>query len=147
MLRFEAQWLEDQGQLIVFDVPNNMMTGSMLLKEKEEFKKVIDHYQGWAAKNEPATKSNYKVFTRESKLTAPIESEQVSIRMTAHTWMPERLLLLRFGLQDPHAHGRNQPEQENASKSKGVFKAAGAKDGDSYFMQVQEDYEVEQSKQ
>ena len=44
MLRFEAMFLEDQGQLIVFDVPNNMMTGSQLLKEKEEFKKLINHY-------------------------------------------------------------------------------------------------------
>ena len=35
--RFEAFWLEEQGQLIVFDIPNNMMTGSQLRKEKEEF--------------------------------------------------------------------------------------------------------------
>jgi hypothetical protein len=62
--------LEDQGQLIVFDVPNNMMTGSQLLKEKEEFAKLIKHYQGWAQKNESKGSSSYKVFTRESKLTA-----------------------------------------------------------------------------
>ena len=44
MKRFEAFWLEEQGQLIVFDVPNNMMTGSQLRKEKDEFTGIVKAY-------------------------------------------------------------------------------------------------------
>ena len=40
-LRFKAYMLEKEGQLVPFDVPNNMMTGSQLRQEKEEFEKLI----------------------------------------------------------------------------------------------------------
>ena len=42
MLRFEAHYLEDQGQIIVFDIPNNMMTGSMMRKERDEFNRLMN---------------------------------------------------------------------------------------------------------
>jgi hypothetical protein len=61
--------------------------------------------------------------------------------MTAHPWVPERLLLLRFGLQDPHVN--KQPEAPTKDKAQ-VFKQASMKDGDSYFMQVQQDFEIQQ---
>jgi len=45
VLRFEAHYLEDQGQIIVFDIPNNMMTGSMMRKERDEFNKVLAKFK------------------------------------------------------------------------------------------------------
>ena len=45
LLRFEAHYLEDQGQIIVFDIPNNMMTGSMMRKERDEFNKVMSQFK------------------------------------------------------------------------------------------------------
>ena len=62
-------------------------------------------------------------------MTKPAD-EELQIRMTAHTWIPEKLLLLRFGLNDPHA---NKQQVEPSDKSV-VFRQAAAKDGDSYFM-------------
>lgn len=43
--RFEAHYLEDQGQLIVFDVPNNMMTGSQMRKERDEFNQILTDFK------------------------------------------------------------------------------------------------------
>ena len=45
LLRFEAHYLEDQGQIIVFDIPNNMMTGSQMRKEREEFNQVLNEHR------------------------------------------------------------------------------------------------------
>ena len=41
MLRFKAYALEKDCQLVPFDVPNNMMTGSQLLQEKREFEHLL----------------------------------------------------------------------------------------------------------
>ena len=41
VLRFQAHYMEDQGQIIVFDIPNNMMTGSQMRKEREEFNALL----------------------------------------------------------------------------------------------------------
>jgi hypothetical protein len=41
-LRFEAYYLEQESQTIMFDVPNNMMTASMLRKEAAEFQELMD---------------------------------------------------------------------------------------------------------
>jgi hypothetical protein len=35
--RFQAYVLERESQLVYFDVPNNMMTGSQLKRESQEF--------------------------------------------------------------------------------------------------------------
>jgi hypothetical protein len=39
-LRFQAYVLEKEGQLVYFDVPNNMMTGSKMREENLEFAKL-----------------------------------------------------------------------------------------------------------
>ena len=41
MLRFYAYILEKDGQIVPFDVPNNMMTGSVIKEERIEFEKLI----------------------------------------------------------------------------------------------------------
>lgn len=40
MLRFQSYVLEKEGQLVTFDVPNNMMTGSQIKHENIEFDKL-----------------------------------------------------------------------------------------------------------
>ena len=44
-LRFEAYCLEKNGQCIVFDIPNNMMTASQLRNEKSEFEKIFREHE------------------------------------------------------------------------------------------------------
>jgi len=39
-LRFKAWILESEGQLVPFDVPNNMMTGSQMKLENQEFERL-----------------------------------------------------------------------------------------------------------
>lgn len=40
MLRFKAYVLDKNGQIVPFDVPNNMMKGSQLKEENELFDKL-----------------------------------------------------------------------------------------------------------
>ena len=41
MRRLSAHFKESEGQVIVFDVPNHMMTGTQMRKEREEFDKIV----------------------------------------------------------------------------------------------------------
>ena len=45
LLRFRAHYMEDLGQIIVFDIPNNMMTGSMMRREREEFNELLKKHK------------------------------------------------------------------------------------------------------
>jgi hypothetical protein len=54
--------------------------------------------------------------------------------MTTHTWIPDRLLLLRFGLPDPHAGKKDEVEEKSTTKEAPT-------DGDSYFIKVQKEFE------
>ena len=42
--RFEAFYLEQQGHIIQFDVPNQMMKGSQLRQEKEDFTAILEEH-------------------------------------------------------------------------------------------------------
>ena len=64
LLRFEAHYLEKQGQIIVFDIPNNMMTGSQMRKEREEFNEVITQYKDQEKKRQ----AGYQVYTSKDKV-------------------------------------------------------------------------------
>jgi hypothetical protein len=160
MMRLEAYFLEEKGQYIVFDVPNNMMTGSQLRKEKEEFKKLIEMYRDWQQKNTQSKDQSNTVFSRDNKLPSVNNSADRQPKIKAFDWVPERLLLLRFGLPDPHQkrdkqslnlssqEARTQKSQDTryggrftqssvdqqSNEAKPTSRAA--VDGDSFFLQV-----------
>ena len=94
LLRFEAHYLEDQGQIIVFDIPNNMMTGSMMRKERDEFNKVMSQFKDLQKKRQ----TSYQVYTSKDKQNDGTAASGLSIKMEAFDWQPDRLLILRFNL-------------------------------------------------
>lgn len=96
--RFEAHYLENQGQLIVFDVPNNMMTGSQMRREREEFNKILDDFK----EIQKRRLASYQVYTSKDKKQeeAKKKGSCLEIKMEASDWQPDRLLILRFNLQN-----------------------------------------------
>lgn len=90
LLRFRAHYMEDLGQIIVFDIPNNMMTGSQMRKEREQFNEILKKHKELQQKRKQA----YQVYTSKDKQGSS------KIKMEAFDWQPERLLIQRFGLQN-----------------------------------------------
>ena len=91
--------------MMTFDIPNQMMTGSQLRKEKEEFIEVIKAYN--AVLEKQADSSKQEVYTSQSK---PENLQKKGyVEMTSSDWFPDRLLLIRFGLQDI---AKRRPKQE-----------------------------------
>ena len=92
---------------MTFDIPNQMMTGSQLRKEKEEFIEVINAYN--AVLEKQADSSKGEVYTSASK---PENLQKKGyVEMTSSDWFPDRLLLIRFGLQDIAKRRPKKPEE------------------------------------
>ena len=137
--------------MIVFEVPNNMMTGSQMRKERQEFDSILltynqrldrqkklasggvrsRNYQVYTSSDkinltsEPSKESKKSRFTitkkdenssaidepyQDSKECVQLEKPQVTkmtrAKMETEDWQPDRLLLLRFGLQDASKHSK-----------------------------------------
>ena len=81
MLRFRAHYLEDLGQIIVFDIPNNMMTGSQMRKERDEFNQLLKRHK----EKEKTSKKSYQVYTSKDKVTE-LGIRSAVIKMEAFDW-------------------------------------------------------------
>eukprot|EP00347_Sterkiella_histriomuscorum_P000370 403376125 len=125
-LRFKAYCLDIDGQLVTFDVPNNMMTGSQLKLERQEFDKLIKLNKMMKQQKQEALESGridkdqakYQagVYTSEMKnrsqqdITKRIEQLEKEInKREEQNWQPAPLLLTRFGLLDPHESKKIKP--------------------------------------
>eukprot|EP00347_Sterkiella_histriomuscorum_P003294 403364837 len=125
-LRFKAYCLDIDGQLVTFDVPNNMMTGSQLKIERQEFDKLIKLNKMMKQQKQEALESGridrdqakYQagVYTSEMKnrsqqdITKRIEQLEKEInKREEQNWQPAPLLLTRFGLLDPHESKKIKP--------------------------------------
>jgi hypothetical protein len=105
MIRFRAHFREHLGQVIVFEIPNNMMTGTQLRLEREEFDSIVKLYSQRQERHK--NHSNYRVYTSEDKLNQGEGKRDLErVKMEVKDWHPERLLLLRFGLQDAGNHSK-----------------------------------------
>ena len=116
-LRFQAYVLEKECQLVSFDVPNNMMTGSMLRVENAEFDKLYKlnkmtlESSGATVKGDRYSKS---VYTSEMKnQSADDVQRKIDLlqkgRREERDWQPAQLLLARCGLRDPHENKKVKP--------------------------------------
>lgn len=123
-LRFQSWVLEKEGQLVPFEVPNNMMTGSQMREEGAEFEKLyrlnkLAREKGVADNASASSEYQKGVYTSEmkqkatgdgSELERRIEELQRSLnRREEREWQPAHLLLTRCGLQDPHADKKVKP--------------------------------------
>lgn len=83
VLRFSAHYFEETGQIIVFDIPNNMMTGSMMRKERDEFNAIIVKHRELQVKR----KSQYLAYTSKDKVqNANDNSKTKNVKMDAFDW-------------------------------------------------------------
>jgi hypothetical protein len=121
--RFEAFYLEEAQGTLMANVPNQMMKGSQLRQEKEEFSKVKSQYD--------ATLINpTKYETYSTKNVAKVEVKE-------KPWKPERLLLLRFGIKKVGADDTIEVKRNSKVQEKIAT-------GDSYFQDVALQYSREQ---
>ncbi|TNV81789.1 hypothetical protein FGO68_gene12465 [Halteria grandinella] len=168
-LRFQAYILEKEGQLVYFDVPNNMMTGSQMRVENQEFEKLhklhkLAGEQGYTTQGDTYQKG---VFTSEMKNSGDIQKkidalEKSLNRREERDWQPAHLLLLRCALRDPHEQRKVKPPMYFKSKEqkKGYTEfdsretlnqmpmsvmANAFEDGNTYFKDIQEQYASNES--
>lgn len=119
MLRFQSYVLEKEGQLVYFQVPNNMMKGSQLREESQEFEKLFklnklqmeagapqqDKYSRSVVSSEMKSKQ-----TSAEDLQKKIEALQKSLNQREERdWQPAHLLLSRCGIKDPHESKKVKP--------------------------------------
>ena len=129
-----------------------MMTGSQMKKEKDEFTQIINAYkETLTAKEKP---SKYETYTSASKQP----QNPNSAKLEAFDWKPDRLLLIRFGLQDiskrldkiESKQSENVPNSVKFVKG-GVIGSSGShnvqKNGDSYFNQISEQFKLQDGKE
>ena len=130
--------MEDQGQIIVFDIPNNMMTGSMMRRERDEFNVLLAKHKELEKKR----RQSYQVYTSRDK-----DGEGTrKIQMEAIDWQPERLLIYRFNLQNfvqKRKLDTSQTQIRQPERTIG-FTKAGCNDvtGNDYFNQVSEQFSM-----
>lgn len=143
---------------MILDSSSNMMTGSQLRKEKQEFEQL---YQLELAlrKNKKETSSKYAEGVVSSKLLREEISEEEKQRLLnelekdkmARTkttdWQPNAILCKRFGLMDPYRNKEvkttdfnKHPDSKRRGKvefvEKGAQQLAGHK-GDEFFYRIQ----------
>ena len=132
--------MEDLGQIIVFDIPNNMMTGSMMRREREEFNELLKKHKEIELKR----RQSYLVYTSKDKVG---ENGSRTIKMEAFDWQPERLLIYRYNLQNfvqkRKLNTSDQHQQQQPERTIG-FTKAGCSDvtGNDYFNQVSEQFSM-----
>lgn len=68
----------------MFDIPNNMMTGSMMRKERDEFNAIVAKHRELQAKR----KSQYLAYTSKDKAenAATNNSKTKNVKMDAFDW-------------------------------------------------------------
>ena len=118
-LRFQSYVLDKEGQLVTFDVPNNMMTGSQIRLENLEFDRLFKlNKRAIEVGDLGPKKDEYQkgVYTSEMKnqsagdIQKKIETLERSInRREERDWQPAHLLLTRCGIMDPHESKKIKP--------------------------------------
>ena len=75
----------------MFDIPNNMMTGSQMRRERDEFNQILTDFKDIQKKKQ----LSYQVYTSKDKKG---NGPSLAVKMEAFDWQPDKLLILRFGL-------------------------------------------------
>ncbi|CAI2360364.1 unnamed protein product [Moneuplotes crassus] len=140
--RFKNYVEEIENQMVIFDSSSNMMTGSQLRKEKEEFASLYQLELGLRKEKESSGKYASGVVSKE------IEKEKKARTVTTD-WQPCAILCKRFGLMDPFQNKKdlvgdfNKVPERNSSRSRKVEfveKASGPIKpamGDEFFYKIQ----------